>query len=71
MPLLTWTEHLTLEELAPLVKLFSEMLPDMLRTAAASVPAFQQLPELQRLLLVWVDHVVPMVADTETKSAAR
>jgi hypothetical protein len=72
VPLLTWTQHLGLEELALLVEPMRKMLPDMLRTAAAGVPAFQQLPELQRLLLMWLDHVVPMVADNiTTNSPAR
>lgn len=69
-PLVNWVQQVKLADLEDLLSPFRKLLADGLRSTMNKVDAFHQLPELQRLQVLWLDYVVPLVMDSEANTPA-
>ena len=65
--LFDWVQGLTLAHLEPLLEPCRNFVVAGMQRAMDEVPAFQQLPELQRLSLLWLQYVAPLVLDNEVE----
>lgn len=70
IPLVTWPDKLKLSDLEPLLQPLRKLLVDGLRDTMDKVPVFQQYRELQRLQVLWLEYVVPLVMDSEADTPA-
>lgn len=68
VPLVSWVQGLTFEHLEPLLKPCRKFAVACLERTMDEVPAFKntELPELQRLRLLWLEYVVPLVNEVDT-----
>ena len=71
MPLISWVNGINLEHLEPLMAPCLKFMEDGLKDALSKVPAFQSEKELQRVSLLWLEHILPIILDNDVDSACK